>query len=137
MRHTFYAFFILFLLYGCSSEKKADRLYEKVMNTHDEAMAVMGDAMRLENSLDENIDHLQDVDSSANKAPRIAYLRQLKEKLKDADEGMMAWMRQFDNEMHNMSPEQKVEYLDNQQQQVQAVKEKLDTSIKNAEEALQ
>lgn len=138
MKHVLYTLCMLLFLSACNSgERKTDRLYEEVMDLHDEAMNKMGNVMHLQKELDEHIQELQAADSSANNMSRIEYLQQLKESLAASDEGMMQWMRSFDNEMDGMDTEQKQAYLQDQKQEIQDIDEALNTAIQNAEEALE
>ncbi len=139
MKYSLWYVTIALLLFSCGNQdqKREEELYRQVMDTHDEVMTQMGEVMRLEKQLNDNIDQLKTEDSTENKEPRIEYLTTLKNNLTEANEAMMQWMREFNNDMDEMSHEEKMNYLQQENEKIVSVEEKVTTAIDNAKEAIQ
>lgn len=129
---------IVLFLCSCTPNEKVreDKLYQEVIDIHDEVMPKMGEVMRLEKELDKNIDQLKSTDSTPSRPSRIEHLTTLKKNLKDADEYMMNWMREFNNDMNSMTHEEKMEYLEKEKLKIQEVRSQVNMAIQNAKEAI-
>lgn len=138
MKFTVFNVLIVLFLCSCTHTEKAreDKLYQEVMDIHDEVMPKMGEVMWLEKELDKNIDQLKSTDSTPSRPSRIEQLTTLKKNLSDADEYMMNWMREFNNDMDGMTHEEKIDYLEKEKQKIQKVKSQVNMAIQNAQEAI-
>ncbi|MFK7812633.1 MAG: hypothetical protein AB8B59_09075 [Maribacter sp.] len=128
---------VFILTLGCKAEKKASKesnQMEEVMAVHDEVMPKMGKIGRLVADLKKRID--TDKGGAAEKKAM--------EDLQEAHKTMMDWMKGFgdrfdSDEIMNgkeLSKEKK-QWLNEEEEKVKVVKEKINTSIANAEALLQ
>ena len=139
-KHILALFFsaILFLSLSCKEGKKeetasTENQMEQVMATHDEVMPKMGQIGRLVGQLKSKID---------TTATGMEYRKAMKN-LQDANTSMMDWMQGFgdrfdSDEIMNgkeLTPE-KQEWLNEEEEKVEMVKEKINSSIEKAEALL-
>ncbi len=126
----------LVLFISCKEEKKekAPTQMEQVMAIHDEVMPKMGQLGKLVGQLKPMADSLG-VDSPEAKAMRD---------LQDANKAMMDWMQNFGNRFEPEEimegkelSEEKKQWLDEEEVEVKEVKEKINSSIANAEALLE
>ncbi|MGB7394388.1 MAG: hypothetical protein WA913_08350 [Pricia sp.] len=118
---------------SCKEEKENTQMKE-VMAVHDEVMPRMGKLGSL----------VGELNSKENDSTEIG--RKYKEAridLQEANEAMMDWMQGFGNrftpdEILNGAElsEQKKQWLDEEEEKMRAVKERIDSSIANAKELL-
>ncbi|MEP3388102.1 MAG: hypothetical protein ABJO02_07940, partial [Reichenbachiella sp.] len=82
--------------FACNTDKKEQQaLFEEVMLMHDEVMPKMGNLRALSAELSQKADSLA-LDSLVDYSSKVNEMRNLSKKLKDANEGMMEWMRQYE-----------------------------------------
>lgn len=112
--------------------KIEQKLFDEVMLVHDEMMPKMENLMQLKGLLTEKSDSLRELANEAVADSLMSKVNQLKE----ADDAMMGWMRQFDIKMKDMTHEEKVEYLTTQKQQMDSVKVLMVAAMQEAEKAL-
>lgn len=137
-KHILATFFsvILFLSISCKEEKKDTEKptqMKKVMAIHDEVMPKMGKIGRLVGKLKSKID---------TTATGIEHEKAMK-KLQDANNSMMSWMQGFGNRFNSDEimdgkelTSEKKEWLNEEEEKVKIVKEKINSSIANAESLL-
>ncbi len=128
-------FTCLFTLFSCKEEKKQEGTsqMQEVMAIHDEVMPKMGEIGKLVGQLKPMADSL-DIDSPEGKAMRD---------LQDANKAMMDWMQGFGNRFDSDEimngkalTEEKQKWLDEEEEKVKVVKEKINSSIANAKTLL-
>lgn len=118
-------------LFSCKEEKKEEGMtqMQEVMAIHDEVMPKMGEIGRLVGQLKPMVDSLG-TDSPEGKAMR---------NLQDANKAMMDWMQgigeRFDADeimKGKELTEEKQQWLNEEEEKVKVVKDKINTSIENA-----
>ena len=115
------------LVIAISSGGKVETLTKEVLEVHDKTMKQMGTMAKLRTRLKEEWKTANDTAAYYN-----AY-----EDLKQANEDMMDWMRNFkDPEEQDWPEEQKVEYLQEQKQKIDGVEEYIESSIEKAQKVL-
>ena len=119
--------------YSCKESKQDSSQMKKVLAIHDEVMPKMGTIGSLISTLDEKI-------SEGDTTEQYATARQ---DLKAAHKSMMDWMKNFgerfdgDEIMKGKSlTEEKQQWLDEEEVKVKALRDQINTSIKNAEDLL-
>ena len=124
-------------VFACSSKEsdKQAQLLDKVMEVHDAVMPKMGDIMKYKTQLNSKIDELIAAGEEQN-AETIAQLKDAVEQLDNSHEGMMSWMRNFDQDFEGKVEEEVMEYLKDQQAKIEEVSTVTNTALKNAEELL-
>jgi hypothetical protein len=127
---------VLAITAGCKEEKKAPSMSDQmktVMAAHDEVMPKLGKMGRLVGEL-----------NSKEDSTKIGMkYRQARIDLQDANKSMMDWMQSFSNRFDSdeiskgkeLSPTKKP-WLNEEEENVKIVKEKINTSIANAEALL-
>jgi hypothetical protein len=131
--------FGLLALAACSGEKKADectseeclkqQAYDKVIAVHDEVMPKLGKISDLKGEIENRMK------SSIDSATSNKYLS-LMQDLDAADESMWVWMRSFKSDIETLPLDSALNYLQAEQEKVDKVAEKINTSIAAAEAAL-
>lgn len=132
------ALFILVLsaITSCNSDKNEQQfLFDEVMEIHDQIMPEMGNLKTMAAKLSQKADSLA-TDTLNDHSQQIDEMRSLSGKLKDANESMMRWMRQFEQAEEGTPHEEVMEYLTKQRQQIQKVSETMLTSKEEAEKYL-
>ena len=119
--------FLWIFLLGCASTSgnKIDLLYQEIMDVHDEVMPKMGKIRNLEKQFR----------SAALTSPNATELMRQADALASANEAMMNWMLNFNNDFQGLDEEKK-EYLLGQKEQVYQVKELMNSSILCSEELI-
>lgn len=117
-----------------TSEKRAeyDQLFDDVLEVHDEIMPKMGEISSLSQQLSKM------ADTSEAPKPYLGARAQLKE----ADSLMMTWMRSFSDEfvknksalkeMNNQQLQKQIEALEEEREEVEAMKNAINSSLENA-----
>lgn len=124
------------LIIACNSDKKEQQaLFEEVMLVHDEVMPKMGNLRALSTDLSQKADSLA-LDSLVENSSKVNEMRILSKNLKDANEGMMEWMRQFEQVEEGTPHGEVIQYLTEQRRQIQKVKDDMLNSKKEAEKFL-
>ncbi|MCR1025231.1 hypothetical protein NQT66_10470 [Cellulophaga baltica] len=123
------------LTYSCkdSDTKEAPTQMQQVMAVHDEVMPKMSTIGRLISKIDEKI---QETDSTETLLNAQADLR-------DANKSMMEWMKGFGDRFESDEimkgkklTKEKQRFLDEEEVKVKALRDKMNTSIENAEALL-
>ncbi|AEM70098.1 hypothetical protein Murru_1052 [Allomuricauda ruestringensis DSM 13258] len=127
---------ILFLSFSCKEEKKTTEgpsQMEKVMAIHDEVMPKMGTIGKLVGELKPKVDSTE-----TGQQYEIAM-----KGLQDAHKTMMDWMKDFGDRFNHEEilngkelSEEKQRWLDEEEEKVKVVKEKINGSIAKAEALL-
>lgn len=138
IRYILLYFLICALFTGCREEKKtgatsSDRM-EEVMAIHDEVMPKMSTVGKLVAELKPRVD---------STATGQEYGRAMKN-LQDAHESMMQWMQGFGNRFNSQEimegktlSGEKLKWLDEEEEKVKEVREKVNSSIEEAEALLE
>ena len=125
---------LLFLVSGCNTEKKEqEELFLQLMQVHDEVVPQMGKLKSLSKKLVLRADSLI-ADTTA--IQDVETMRRIAEQLKDANEGMMEWMRNFKQLEEGTPHGEVINYLLEQQQQIQKVRDDMINSKSEAEKYL-
>ncbi|MFY0688750.1 MAG: hypothetical protein JXQ90_16370 [Cyclobacteriaceae bacterium] len=108
-----------------------DGIKSKVMELHDEVMPEMGTLRKKEKELRAKAEELREnsEDAAAEK------LEELADKVADANEDMMKWMRQYDPKLEG-SKEEVAKYFKDQLKSVQSVNRKMRKALEEAKETL-
>ncbi len=115
---------------SCKEEKESSQMKE-VMAVHDEVMPKMGQLGKLVGEL-KGIENDSTEIGKQYKEARIA--------LQDANEAMMDWMKNFGDRFTSDEilkgadlSEQKLQWLDEEEENVKALQEQINSSIENAQ----
>lgn len=130
-------FFLLILasfLTGCADSGDRERLYDEVMQIHDEVMPEMQTIMDYKEQIRQQIDSLAKSENVTKQD--TAELSQLVMQLDFADEAMMDWMRHFDNSFEGKTEKEIIEYLNRQKEEIISVKESIHDALEEAREKL-
>ncbi|UXX78847.1 hypothetical protein N7E81_15935 [Reichenbachiella carrageenanivorans] len=126
-------FFLLLTVVGCGSEKKEQQaLFGEVMLVHDDVMPKMDKLRGLAQELSQQADSLI-ADSLADHSTQVAEIRSLSEQLTNANEGMMVWMRNFEQIEDGTPHDEAMQYLTEQRKLIQQVKDDMLNAKKEAE----
>ena len=120
-------------VYSCKDQNKENSQMKSVMAVHDEVMPKMGTISKLVSQLDEKITN----DSSSDNYAAA------REDLKEAHKAMMDWMKGFGDRFDGDEilngkalTEEKQKWLDEEEAKVKALKDQINSSIKQAEDLL-
>ena len=121
----------LSILCACSSENnpqlQRENLEQQVLAVHDTAMAKMGDIYKLRKNLRSLRDTLE---AQAQTDSTILHNLQLHIRLlNQADEAMMAWMRQYKAPTEEQENEQAINYLQQELVKIEKVQTLMDSTI--------
>lgn len=135
--------FSIGVLVACNSAEKSSKvelteaqksekqeLVKSVMAVHDEAMAWMEEIHSLKMQMDS-------LEKSTQNDSLISVCTQQKESLENADEAMMAWMRQYREPEDSIGMESIKAYLSKEQEKINAVHLEMSTAMENAKTVLQ
>jgi len=130
----FYLVFTLFIfIQACGNkqveENKTQR--EQVIAVHDEVMPKMGQLKSMEKAALQKAEELQNSDTPDQK--KIDALKNLAAQLNQAYEGMFVWMRQYNTEDGEKTPEEVKAYLEEQLILVSKVNEDIKAALAEAE----
>ncbi|MAU15205.1 MAG: hypothetical protein CMH46_06645 [Muricauda sp.] len=126
---------VLFMSFSCKQEKKAEgpTQMEKVMAIHDEVMPKMGTIGKLVGELKAKVDTTE-----MGQKYEVAM-----KDLQEANTAMMDWMKDFGDRFNSDEilngkelSEEKQQWLDEEEEKVKMVKEKINSSIERAEALL-
>ena len=127
--------FLSFFL-GCTGSRESNQqklqkgIYDEVMAIHDEIMPKMSKIMTLEKDLESLIQ-----DSLVQKNPeQIKEIESQIARLKDADEAMMHWMRNFQVNHEGWPHDSIMSYLSKEKDEVSKVRDQMLDAISGAEE---
>lgn len=128
----------LLIFSSCSDGGQAERdaLRDEVMAIHDEVMPKMGDFRKLGKQIEILSDSLRKADSIDTN--RLNDLAARGVEIAAAQEGMMAWMRQYNPEiMQDGTPHEEVmSYLEKQKAAIEKVRDQMIQALSAGEEAL-
>ncbi len=129
-----YLIFTLFIfLQSCGNkqveENKTQR--EQVIAVHDEVMPKMGQLKSLEKAALQKAEEIQNSDTPDQ--TKIDALNNLAARLNQAYEGMFVWMRQYNTEDGEKTPEEVKAYLEEQLILVTKVNEDIKAALAEAE----
>ena len=133
--HVLVLILLLAAACGGSQENNTDTLLDEVMAVHDEIMPKLSDMSKLRKQLKGQIDELVSQDSVGN-MELIQQFQQGIEELDNSHEGMMNWMREFDNDFEGQTTEQILKYLNDQKGRIEEVGVKTNRAIKQAQDLL-
>ena len=135
MRFTpFYLVFTLLIFFQSCGNKQVEKnkaQREQVIAVHDEVMPKMGQLKSLEKAALQKAEELQSSDTPD--LAKIESLKSLASQLNQAYEGMFVWMRQYDTEDGEQTPEEVKAYLDEQLLLVSKVNEDIKAALAQAE----
>lgn len=127
---------ITIISFACNNDKKEQQaLFEEVMLMHDEVMPKMGNLRALSTELSQKADSLA-LDSLVDHSSKITEMRDLSKRLKDANEGMMEWMRQYEQVEEGTPHGEVMQYLMEQRKQIKKVRDDMLNSKDEAEKYL-
>lgn len=112
-----------------SDECLKQEAYDKVIAAHDEVMPKLSYISELKGRIEEQMNATED-------SLEVANWKELMINLDVADEAMWVWMRQFNSDLEDESIEDALAYLKSEQEHIDEVARKINTSIANAEEKL-
>ena len=146
----FYVQILALLFYSCSNstnqeqpadteltveQQQVEELQKQVIAIHDEVMPLMGDLMSLKGQLEEKNVALEA--SAQEDAPDQLILNQMViTNLELAHEGMMSWMRNYEQVDIQGDPAANTQYLEEEKAKINEIKEQVSKALKSAEEAL-
>ncbi|GAB4246158.1 MAG: hypothetical protein Tsb0034_25000 [Ekhidna sp.] len=132
---------VLLLVFACgsnSSQREAangevtiDSLKSEVLAIHDEVMPKMGALRKTSQQLQAMADSIVTMDSLQS-----TELAGVAQEIKNANEGMMNWMRNYEPDFEGTDEEIRA-YLKEQKKAIQQVKDAMERSLAKGEEKLQ
>ncbi len=132
-------FAITFMLNACNDKKAEtiDRLYKQVMSVHDGVMPMMDEIESLKSQLNKKVTSATDsLNADSLNAESSKEIQEAISSLEDANESMMAWMRDFNSNFEEKAKEEVIDYLNDQMIRIREVDQKIKESIKRANELL-
>ena len=137
LKLTFAFSLILLTMTSCKNENKASTVeksqMQQVLAVHDEVMPKMGTIGNLISQIDEKI---KDTDSTE-------VLLKASQDLKDSHKEMMDWMKGFGERFNSDEilkgkalTDEKQMFLDEEEAKIKALRDKMNSSINNAEDLL-
>lgn len=125
------------LIIACNSDKKEQQaLFEEVMLVHDEVMPKMGNLRALSTELSSLAELFEQDTLLDDRTQKVKEMRELAENLMDANEGMMEWMRQFEQVEEGTPHGEVIKYLNEQREEIQKVRDDMINSEEQAEKYL-
>lgn len=121
--------------YSDNSKNPEDSLFQAVMDGHDEAMAKMGKLSGYRKQIEQKLDSLNKVKSSA-KAGLIKTYEEISGKLKDAEDGMNRWMQEFVIDSAQEDAKRRINYLESEKSKVNKVKDEIFEMLSRADSLL-
>lgn len=136
-----YLFFCLvigvsFIFQSCGNKQVEEnkKLREEVIAIHDEVMPKMGQLKSFEKTALQMAEDLSK--ATAMDSVKVQELKNLAAELDQAYEGMFVWMRQYDVEDGEKTPEEVKAYLDDQMEKVTKVNQEIKAVLEKAEKSL-
>lgn len=134
---TITAIFVLFIATSCKNENKTltteKSQMQEVLAVHDEVMPKMGTIGKLISRIDEKIKETDSTEALLSSS----------QDLKDSHKAMMDWMKDFGERFDSDEilkgkalTNEKQKYLDEEEAKIKALRDKMNSSIKNAEDLL-
>lgn len=130
---VFLLFGLTFLFQSCGNKQVEanKKLREEVIAVHDEVMPKMGQLKSLEKTALQMVEELS-VSPEPNQE-KIDALKTLAAELDQAYEGMFVWMRQYEIEDGEKTPEEVKAYLEDQMVKVKKVNEDIKNVLQKAD----
>ena len=129
-----FGLFLIFQSCGSGQAEENTKKRAEVIAIHDEVMPKMGQLKSLEKSAlekAEELSALENVDSA-----RVRELNDLALELDQAYEGMFVWMRQYETEDGERTPEEVQVYLDQQMVLITEVNKNMKSALAKADSLL-
>jgi len=108
-----------------------DSLYNLVMDLHDEAMPKMGKLMGYQKTIQQQIDSLKAMKSTAT-ASTIEQLQQLQLQLANAEKEMNDWMAQFEPDPKMPTTEERAKYFAEQESKAKKMRDDIFAALDSA-----
>ena len=115
-------------------EEGQQELYDEVMAVHDEVMPKMQDIMNLKEQIRGKIERLS---QQTGTEAEVEQLDQMINRLDEADEAMMNWMRNFKRDYEGMSEEEVINYLEEEKEKITEVRQEMLNTIEEAQGVLE
>lgn len=112
---------------------KEDSLYHEVLNGHDVGMAKMGKLRKYSASVQRALDSIGKLPASAANNDFRQALLVLQTELQQAQQGMNEWMDTFSPDSAKGNETLRIQYLESEKTKVNAVKERILTSLQKAD----
>lgn len=125
---------LIFQSCGSGQVKENTKKRAEVIAIHDEVMPKMGQLKSLEKSALQKAEELSAMDSVDS--VRVEALKSLALELDEAYEGMFVWMRQYETEDGDQTPEEVKAYLDDQLVLVAKVNKNMKSVLDKADSLL-
>ncbi len=121
-----------------SDEKKADSLYEEVMDGHNVGMAKTVQLSKMQTTASRLLDSLEKLPEQAKAAaaPFKEKLQSLANDLNNANDAMNKWMEEFNLDSAKDNVEQRLKYLTDENIKVKKVKEDILNSLQKGDSLL-
>lgn len=117
-------------LTSCQNDlKKEENLRKEVMDLHDQVMPKMEEIYDLKTTLAK-------IEDTLSEDRRIEAVRKRKERLIQADDSMMNWMRNFKDPDKNQDHEFKMNYYLNEKKKMESVRMFMELSIDSAKQEI-
>ena len=129
---TLLSIIISSIFFSCENENKVENKRKEVFAIHDEIMPEMGNLMKLKRETKAKI-HLLD---SIGIKTDLDKLNTIIQKLDEADEAMMEWMRNFKDPTEETSETEALGYLEEELKKIKEVKKKFNSSSEQAAKEL-
>ncbi|WP_100610243.1 hypothetical protein [Confluentibacter lentus] len=137
LKFTLTALFLLFIAISCKNENKATAneksQMQEVLAIHDEVMPKMGMIGNLISQIDEKIKETDSTEALINAS----------QDLKDSHKAMMDWMKGFGERFDSDEilkgkalTDEKQMFLDEEEAKIKTLRDKMNSSIKNAQDLL-
>lgn len=121
--------------YSETAKNPEDSLFQEVMDGHDAAMAKMGKLSGYLKEVDKKMDSLKKVKSASKAALEKTY-SSLGAALRDAEDHMNTWMREFSIDSAQDDTRRRLEYLQSEKLKVTKVKEELLAAVSKGDSVL-
>jgi predicted nucleic acid-binding Zn-ribbon protein len=128
---------ILVTLFACNTnEKEQEAIITEVIATHDEVMPKLGELEKVARKLSSLADSLS---ADSTQATLIKMLQHQSGVIKDANESMMVWMRQYDGEYSKKveSHADVMKYLNDQLTKINKVRDDMNNTLEAGRDLLQ
>jgi vacuolar-type H+-ATPase subunit I/STV1 len=121
--------------YSETAKNPEDSLFQDVMDGHDQAMAKIGKIEGYRKMVDQKLDSLKKVKSSAKSEVKKAY-EKLRADLKEAEDHMNTWMHEFSIDSAQDNIERRLKYLDSEKSKVHKIREEIFSALTKADSLL-
>lgn len=133
MRIAIPVIFMFFILSSCNNDKKEqDKLYEEVMDIHDEVMPLMYPLKKMAKDINTKAELLLK-DSVNIDSLHLNTLRITSNNISKANDSMMDWMHQFKQIEEGTPHGEVIQYLMDQKQKISKVRDDMMAAKKEGE----